>query len=170
LRKILVIGSGGAGKSTLATRLSEKTKIEVIHLDRFYWHPGWVETPKADWRKTVENLIKFDSWIMDGNYSGTLDIRIEACDTVIFLDFPPRICLWRLIKRVLQYRDMSRPDMATGCQERFNLKFLFWVYNYQKRTKPKIVELLQNNSNGRKIVWLRSNEDVERFLASVVSS
>ena len=170
MRKILVIGSGGAGKSTLARRLSDIIKIEVIHLDTLYWRPEWVETPKEEWRKTVKGLIILDSWIMDGNYSGTLDIRIDASDTVIFLDLPPRICLWRVIKRVMLYRNRSRPDMAKGCQERFDLKFLNWVWNYQKRTRPKIVELLQKYSNGRRIVWLRSNEEVERFLTGIAKS
>jgi adenylate kinase family enzyme len=170
MRKILVIGSGGAGKTTFAKRLSDIIKIEVIHLDRLYWHAGWIETPKAEWKKTVEGLIKLDSWIMDGNYSGTLNIRIEACDTVIFLDLPSRICLWRVIRRAIQYRNRSRPDMAEGCQERLSLEFLFWVWNYQKRTRPKIVELIQNNADGRRIIRLSSNEDMERFLASIVSS
>ena len=168
MRKILVIGSGGAGKTTFAKRLSDIIKIDVIHLDRLYWQPGWVETPKAKWRNIVEDLIKLDSWIMDGNYSGTLDIRIEACDTVIFLDLPPRICLWRVIRRAIEYRNRNRPDMAEGCQERISLEFLFWVWNYQKRTRPKIVELIQNNADGRRIFRISSNEDMERFLANLV--
>ena len=75
MRKILVIGSGGAGKSTFAKRLGTHLKIKVIHLDALYWKPGWVETPKAEWLKRVEELLKEGSWIMDGNYSGTLDAR-----------------------------------------------------------------------------------------------
>lgn len=85
MRKVLVIGSGGAGKTTFAKRLSKILNIEVIHLDALYWNPGWVETPELEWRKIVEGLIVRDSWIMDGNYSGTLDLRIKACDTVIIL-------------------------------------------------------------------------------------
>jgi adenylate kinase family enzyme len=75
MRKVLVIGPGGVGKSTLATRLGELLNIEVLHLDKFYWQPGWVELPKPVWLKTVEELLRRDAWIMDGNYSGTLDIR-----------------------------------------------------------------------------------------------
>ncbi len=97
MRKILVIGSGGAGKSTLSRQLGELLDIEVLHLDKFYWQAGWIEMPQPEWLKTVEELLGRDAWIMDGNYSGTLDIRIAACDTVIFLDMPRTLCLWRML-------------------------------------------------------------------------
>jgi len=170
MRKVLVIGTGGAGKSTFARRLSKILNLEVIHLDAIYWNPGWVETPKIEWRKIVEGLIARDSWIMDGNYSGTLDLRFEACDTVVFLDIARRICLWRVIKRVMQYRNRTRPDMAEGCQERLDLKFVLWVWNYKKRTRPKIVKLIEESADGKKIVWLQSDGEVERFLAGARST
>jgi adenylate kinase family enzyme len=164
MRKILVIGSGGAGKSVFATRLGEVLQIEVLHLDKFYWRPGWTEMPKPEWRETVEQLLQRDAWIMDGNYSGTLDLRLEACDTVIFLDMSRAVCLWRVLKRGLKYRNDSRPDMAEGCHEKIDPEFISWVWNYSKRSRPKIVELLKSNSNKKKIIWLRSHSDVERFL------
>src|SRR5690349_3028678 len=86
MKKILVIGSGGAGKSTFAKQLSAILHLEVLHLDALYWQAGWVETPKPEWKQRVTELLAGDAWIMDGNYSGTLDIRMQACDTVIFLD------------------------------------------------------------------------------------
>lgn len=164
MRKVLVIGPGGAGKSTLATQLGELLNIEVLHLDKFYWHPGWIETPKSEWLETVEELVRRDSWVMDGNYSGTLDVRYQACDTVIFLDISRTICLWRVIKRAIMYRRNSRPDMAEGCPERLTLEFILWIWNYPRRTRPKIVRMLESHSE-KKIVWLRSQSDVERFLA-----
>lgn len=167
MRKILVIGSGGAGKSTFAKRLSKILNIEVIHLDSLYWSTGWVETPKVEWKRMVEELITRDSWIMDGNYSGTLDIRYEACDTVIFLDIARMICLWRLVKRAAKYQNVSRPDMADGCPERLTPEFLAWVWRYKKRTRLKIVKLLEENPYKKKVIWLRSNAEVESFLANV---
>jgi len=167
MKKVLVIGSGGAGKSTFAKRLSRILHIEVTHLDSLYWQPGWVETPKAAWRSKVKQLITQDSWILDGNYSGTLDIRIPACDTVIFLDLPPWLCLWRVIKRVAVYRNRTRPDMAAGCNERLSLEFLAWIWNYQRRTRPKIVELLRQSPESRRVIWLHSPAEVEKFLANL---
>lgn len=162
-----MIGSGGAGKSTFARRLGNILNIEVIHLDSLYWRVGWVETPKQEWKKTVEHLITRGSWIMDGNYSGTLDLRVEACDTVIFLDIARMICIWRVIKRAVEYRNKRRPDMAEGCPERFDLKFILWIWNYKRRTKPKIVRVLKENRQDKKIIWLRSDAEVEGFLAGM---
>jgi adenylate kinase family enzyme len=165
MKKVLVIGSGGAGKSTFANRLGELLNTEVIHLDQFYWRPGWVETPKSEWLETVERLVRQDSWIMDGNYSGSLEIRLAACDTVIFLDIARSVCVWRLLKRAVRYRKKHRPDMAEGCAERFNLEFVRWVWNYSSRTKPKVLVRLKENAGRKRIVCLRSSSEVEKFLA-----
>jgi adenylate kinase family enzyme len=165
MRKVLVIGPGGAGKSTFANKLGKLINLEVLHLDQFYWHSGWVATPKDEWHKTLQYLLSREAWIMDGNYSGTLDIRFTACDTVIFLDLPRAVCLWRVLKRALIYRGKSRPDMAEGCPERLTLEFVLWIWNYSKRTRPKVVRMIESPPDDKKIVWLRSSIEVERFLA-----
>src|SRR6185295_18645657 len=111
--------------------------LVVIHLDSLYWSAGWVETSKPEWRKTVEGLLNKSAWLIDGNYSGTLEMRLAACDTVIFLDISRLICVWRLFKRAMLYRDRRRPDMAEGCSERLKLDFIKWVWEYRKRSRPK---------------------------------
>jgi len=168
MRRVLVIGSGGSGKSTFSTRLGELLNLEVHHLDKLFWHPGWVETPRDEWLKIVTELTDRDSWILDGNYSGTLDVRIQKADTVIFLDLSRWLCLWRIISRVLRYRDGTRPDMAEGCRERLDLEFISWVWNYPRRSRPKVVKLLAEHSEGKKIIWLRSRAEVERFLTNLL--
>ena len=164
MRKVLVIGSGGAGKSTFARTLGELLELEVIHLDSIYWSPGWVEMPKAEWQKAVEELLTRNAWIMDGNYSGTLDMRFEACDTLIFLDMSRLICLWRVLKRAVLYRDEPRPDMAEGCPEKLNWEFIRWVWRYPERTRPKIIALLEKSGGSKQVIWLRSRSEVKRFL------
>ena len=166
-KRVLVIGSGGAGKTTVARLLAARLDIELIHLDSIYWNPGWVETPRAEWLKTVEELIKREVWIMDGNYSGTFDLRIPASDAVVFLDMPRLVCLWRVLKRVFLNWNRKRPEMADECRERFNLKFLLWVWRYPERTRPKVLAMLRENSQNRKIVLLRSQREVDEFLASL---
>ena len=167
MKKVLVIGSGGAGKTTLAKLLAARLDIELIHLDSIYWKPGWVETPKAEWLKAVEQLIAREVWIMDGNYSGTFDLRIQACDTVIFLDLPRLVCMWRVIKRLLLNWNQNRPEMSDDCRERFNLGFLFWVWGYPRRTRPKVLSMLREHSQDKKVVILRSQSEVQEFLASL---
>ena len=165
MRRVIVIGSGGAGKSTFARRLGSLLGINVIHLDVEHWGPGWVEPPKDEWRRKVEELVAGEAWIIDGNYSGTLDVRLAACDTVIFLDLPRAVCLWRVLKRALMYKGSRRPDMAEGCREKFDLSFLIWIWNYPSRTRPKVVELLKQHSQDKRVVRLRSRAEVEKFLA-----
>lgn len=170
MKRVLVIGSGGAGKSTLARQLGELLRVEVVHLDVAHWRPGWTEPSKEEWRQTVEGLIRRDEWVIDGNYSGTMDVRIEACDTVVFLDLPRSLCVWRVLKRVAMYRKGQRPDMAEGCDERLDLKFLLWVWNYPTRTRPKVLELLGRYAAEKKIFQLRSRAEVGRFLDTITSA
>lgn len=88
MKRVLVIGSGGSGESTLARRLGELLHLEVKHLDQLYWRSGWHEPPKNEWLETVKELTSADSWIMDRNFGGTLEVRIQRCDTIVFLDLP----------------------------------------------------------------------------------
>jgi adenylate kinase family enzyme len=169
MKKILVIGPGGAGKSTLANQLGRLLEIEVLHLDQIYWHPGWVEMPKAEWLRTIEGLLRRDAWIMDGNYSGSLEIRFAACDTVIFMDLQRVRCMCRVLKRRLTHWNKSRPDMADGCPERLTLEFVWWIWNYTRRTKPKVVRMIESHAGEKKIVWLRSSSEVERWLKKIES-
>jgi len=164
MKRILVIGSGGAGKSTVATRLAQLLDLEVNHLDKFYWRPGWVETPPEEWTQIVTDLINRDSWIIDGNYGGTLELRMQRCDTIVFLDMPRLLCVWRIVKRNFRYRRGVRPDMAEGCREKLDPEFVSWVWNYSRRTRPKVVKLIREQANGKRVVWLRSNAEVNKFL------
>lgn len=165
MRKILVIGSSGAGKSTLARKLGTKTGIKIIHLDKIYWKPNWTEPSKDEWRETLEHVMREeDSWIMDGNFSGTFDIRLSAADMVIFLDMPPLICVWRVLKRVVFSYNRTRADMAEGCPEKFDLEFLKWIWNFEKRSKAKMEKLLAQYENEKAIVRLKSKKEVANFL------
>ncbi|HEX8070266.1 MAG TPA: DNA topology modulation protein [Pyrinomonadaceae bacterium] len=166
MRRVLVIGSGGAGKSTFARRLGAALGLEVIHLDQHYWRPGWVEPPKAEWAEHVAALLRREAWVMDGNYSGTLAARAESCDTLIFLDLPRTVCLWRVVRRRLRYRADSRPDMAEGCHEHFNFDFYRWVWTYPQRTRPKVLALLREHAADKRVVRLRSRAEVAAFLAA----
>ena len=168
IRKILIIGSGGAGKSTLAAELGGILGLEVIHLDAHFWSPGWVPTPRPQWIETVEKLMSRDAWIMDGHYGSTLEMRLEISDAVIFLDFPKMVCVWRVIKRRFQNIGVSRPDMAPGCPERFLdaefLKFLLWIWRFPQVNSPSVVRRLRGYSDTKLIVTLRRPKDVRRFM------
>jgi adenylate kinase family enzyme len=167
MRRVLVIGPGGSGKSTFARRLGELLNIEVKHLDSFYWRAGWTKPSEQDWLMTVTELASGDAWIMDGNFGGTVELRLKYCDTIVFLDMPRLLCLWRITKRRLRYRNRSRPDMAEGCSEKLDLEFIDWVWNYSRRSRPRVVRLLNEQSRSKQVVWLRSNAEVKRFLHDI---
>lgn len=167
MQKILIIGSGGAGKSTLARELAKILNLDIIHLDAFYWQPGWVETAKHEWQNMVQDFIKRESWIMDGNYSNTLDLRLPVADTVIFLDFPRLLCLLRVIQRRWQYAGKSRSDMASGCPERLTWDFLKFVWSYPVTRRPKILERLSNLAPNQQLFILHNPKQVKEFLQEI---
>jgi adenylate kinase family enzyme len=167
MNRIMIIGCCGAGKSTLARQLHEATNINLIHLDQHFWHPNWVETDEEAWVEKVKALSNQPSWIMDGNYGGTMDIRLNKADVIIFLDRSRWICLYRAIKRVLRYYGKTRPDMQQGCEERFNWEFLKYIYNYNRTRRPKIMKRLSRWQDEKEVVVLKSNAAVRKYLQSL---
>jgi adenylate kinase family enzyme len=167
MKKIILIGCGGAGKSTLALKMGGILMLPVHHLDRLHWHPNWIPTPSDEWRIIQENIVSQPKWIIDGNYGGTMDIRFHACDTVIYLDFPRRLCLFRVFKRFFNHRGKSRPDMTEGCEERITMEFLRWIWNYSKTRRPGILEKLEELKNEKRVLILQTRNEVNRFLASL---
>jgi adenylate kinase family enzyme len=164
MKRILVIGSSGSGKSTFARRLGELLSLEVIHLDSLFWRSGWVETPKDEWRTKVAKTLQGDFWIIDGNYSATMDLRLPACDTVIFLEIPRIICVYRILKRVVTYKKGSRPDIPEGCDEKFDWEFVKIVWSYPTRSKPKVEALIKSLASEKTIIRLKSRKEIENFL------
>ena len=167
MKRVAIIGPGGAGKSTLARQMGEKTGLPVVHLDAVYWHAGWVETPKEVWEQTVRGLTEQTAWITDGNFGGTMDLRLAAADTIIFLDLPPLLCVVRVLHRFLRYRAQSRPDMAPGCPEKLDLVFLKWIWNYRRDRRPGILARMSERADGRRLVHLQTPGQIRRFLGAL---
>ena len=117
--------------------------------------------------KIQNDLVKKESWIIDGNYGGTMDIRLNAADTIIFLDIPRTICVYRAFKRMLQYRNKTRPDMGEGCEERFSFEFFKWIWEYPKTKRPKILDRLKQLSKEKEVIILKSPKEVENYIENV---
>lgn len=165
MKRVVVIGSGGSGKSTFSRELGVKTGIPLIHLDREYWRPGWEETPKDEWNARVAELLAGESWIMDGNFGGTREMRMRAADTIIFLDLPRRVCLYRILKRTVKYYGRSRPDMTEGCNERLDLEFIAWVWNYKNQSRKRLLAELDGIGDKR-VNILKNQRQVSEFLSA----
>lgn len=167
MKRVLVIGSGGSGKTTFSKKLAEQTGLPLYHLDALYWKPGWKEPEKAEWRANMDALARRDEWIIDGNYSGTFDLRMPHADLIVFFDIPAYRCIWNILKRRLQYARFTRPDMAPGCPETIGFGFLIWVWQYPKKNKPKVLEAIRNlKAAHAKVLIFNSYEAVDVFLTS----
>lgn len=136
MRRVLIIGPCGSGKSTLARELAPRLGLPLIHMDQLGWQAGWVETERAEFAASLADVVARDEWLIEGNYGSVLPQRLARADTVIYLDFPIRLCLWRLAKRIVTHRGRSRPDMPEGCPERFDAAFFWYVMNWN--TGPRV--------------------------------
>ena len=166
MERVLIIGCGGAGKSTLARQLGEKLNLPVVHLDSIFWLPGWVEMEKDEFDARIRTEMAKETWILDGNYNRTLPERIARCDTIIYLDFSRTACLYGIFKRLLTNIGKTRPDMGAGCKEKVDWDFVKWVWNFNKNKREKYYRLL-NEAEGVETIVLKNRRMVRRFLTSL---
>lgn len=145
--KILIIGSSGTGKSTLASELGEILNLPVYHLDIYFWKPNWVQNDQEQFDVALAEILKKEKWIIDGNYSLTMEWRLQFADTVIFLDYPTRIALYRAFKRRIAYRNKTRPSITEGCNEKIDWEFLKWIWTFRRNHRQKILKLLEKSKH-----------------------
>lgn len=172
MQSVMVIGSSGSGKSTLAKQLGEITKLPIVHIDKIYWKPGWDLRPAEETMEMVRAEANKNQWIFDGNNTGTFKYRISRADTLIFLDFPTYLCIYRVICRLIKYKlGYPRTDMAEGCPERFDwefIKFLVWIYNYKKDGRwQRAIKLYEEAPSHIAKYHLQNRQSVEVFLRKI---
>ena len=166
MERIVIIGCGGSGKSTLARRLGEKLHLPVVHLDKLFWKPGWVETTPDEFDAKLAVELEKPQWIMDGNFNRTMQMRLEKCDTVIYLDYKRIVCLWGVICRIVKSYGKTRPDMAEGCPERLDWEFLKWVWNYNRDKKDRNYGYLNEITHAETYAF-KNRRQLKRFLKSL---
>lgn len=164
MKRLLIIGSAGAGKSTFTKQLNSLLNIPVIHLDRYYWQPNWIATPNEEWDELIRKFTAEDEWIMDGNYSRTLDLRLERADAVIFMDMPRLLCVYRVLKRRVQYHGRSRVDLNEKCPEQLDGSFIRFIWNFKHRNRPAIMKKLEQFDKQKEIYIVRSPKEVRSLL------
>ena len=158
MKKVIVIGCPGSGKSTVSRALHNKTGIPLYHLDMMYWNADKTTVEKSVFLERLSVVLEKDEWIIDGNYGSTMKLRMAACDTVIFLDYPLDVCLDGIRER----RGKSRSDMPWVETEE-DAEFVEFIKNYNEQQKPKVLELLKKYGD-KNIVILKSREQVDAFL------
>lgn len=165
MRRIMVVGCSGAGKSTFSRRLGAALGLPVTHLDRLFWRPGWTLAPEDEFHAAQQEIVESDAWVIDGNYGASMHLRLPRADTVVFLDFPRRVCLRRVLVRSL--REHGQANQAPGCPERFDREFYSYVWRWPKDHRERTVRrLADQGTHARRIVLTRPRE-AEEFLRRI---
>lgn len=167
--RVLVIGSPGAGKSTLAAQLAAALGLPLVHLDQLFWSAGWEMRTEGEFAGLVREAIGRERWVIDGNYASNLRERMARADTVIYLDPPTRLCLWRVLKRIASGYGKVRPDMAAGCPERFDFEFLRYVASFRSKVRP-LVEAILREFPDCVLIRCRTRRDTADAVAELTKS
>ena len=166
MQRIVILGNAGSGKSTLARDLGRRLNLSVVHLDRLFWEPNWVEADNEVFRARVRQAIASDRWVCEGNYARrTFDLRLPRADLIIWLDIPRTTCLRRVLMRSLL--DRPRADKPAGCKEKLDrefLNFLSFCWNYNRVSRPGIEAARMNIGPQIPVIHLRNAQEVDEFL------
>ena len=174
--RIAVIGTTGSGKTVLARELAQRLGVSHVELDALRWDPNWTEAPNDIFRKRISQALKADAWVADGNYSIARDIVWSQANTLVWLDYPLRVIMWRLFWRSLR-RSVTKEELWNGNRERFRIQFLsrdsllLWAlktYWRLRRQFPLLFEMPEHTH--LRVVHLSSPRATKRWLANVVAS
>ena len=158
MKKVIVIGCPGSGKSTFARSLKEKTGLPLYYLDMLYWNADKTTVSKEVFRERLRKVLSKDEWIIDGNYGSTMEMRITECDTVFFLDYSTDICISGIKDRM----GKTRPDMP-WIETEEDPEFLEFIRNYNTESRPEVLELL-NKYNEKNIIIFNNRDDADAYL------
>ena len=158
MKKVIVIGCAGSGKSTLSRVLAEKTGLPLVHLDLLYWQADGTNVEKDVFLARLREELKREEWIIDGNYSSTMDERMSECDTIIFLDYPTEVCLEGVESR----RGKPRSDMPCVLSDDGE-EFIEFIKGYREKNRPAVLELL-NKHEKKRILIFKSRDEADLFL------
>ena len=170
MKRILILGPCGSGKTTFANLLAEKVDIPIYYLDQLYFLPGWIEPKKEEWQQKISGIIENDAWIIEGNYGGTLSDRLSRADTVVYLHSNTFSNFVRIIKRVIKFYGKERPHMAKGCKERFDLSFISYVLHFNFIKRPSIFKKIKVADLWNQTFFISSDDDRVQFISKLEQS
>lgn len=164
MQKVIVIGCPGSGKSTFSRALHAAAGLPLYHLDRMHWNADGTTVPKAVFLQRLQQALQKEAWIIDGNYCSTMELRMQPCDTVFFLDLPTEVCLEGIRAR----SGKERPDMPRILPEEDDRKFMDFIRSYHSVSRPQVMDLLRKYAHKRIIIF-ESREEANEFLAQITA-
>ena len=167
MQRVMIIGPCGAGKSTVSHVLAARLNLPLVHMDQLNWQPGWVDAGNDRLRGLLAVEVAEDRWLIEGNYASTMDMRLKRADTIVYLDYPLPLCLWRLVKRIVTTYGRNRPDMAEDCPERFDAEFLLYVIRWNRGPRQRTEALLRCLEE--RVIRLKKPRALAEWLATVKS-
>jgi adenylate kinase family enzyme len=173
MKRVMIVGGPGSGKSTLARTLGKLTGLQVFHMDHIHWKPGWQERTRAEKDVMTRHVHAKDSWIFEGGHSRTYAERASRADTLIWIDLPIFLRLWRVVKRMIRDRGIIRPDLPDNCPERINAEtfhFLNFIWRTRQTSREKVLEITRYPPAHLTVHHLQTARDVQSFIDSVSAS
>ena len=167
MKKVIVIGSPGAGKSTFSRKLRDVTGLPLYYLDMIWHKPDRTNISREELVAEQKKIMENRSWIIDGNYKRTLAERLRYADTVLLLAYSRTRCLWQIFRRLREFRGRTRPDLADGCPERIDGEFLRFVWNFNRRVLPEMRRILAKRPAECTLHEFHTPVETEHFLASL---
>lgn len=162
MKKIIVIGSPGAGKSVFSKKLSDITKIPLYHIDMMYHKTDRTHISREELKEKFRKIFCEESWIIDGNYQKTIEMRLKECETVFLLDFPTEVCIEGAMSRVGKKRD----DLP-WTEEKLNETFKETIMNFKNEKLPQIFEMLEQYKDDKEIIIFKSREEADEFIEKI---
>lgn len=163
MKRVVVLGICGSGKSTFARRLQQKLSLPLFHLDQIFWRAGWNSISREELKTRVLEIASTDEWIIEGVYFSSIHERLARADTVVLLEMSRYRALWRIVRRVVRYLGATRPDMSEGCPERIDWEFVRYVWSFPGKQGVEVEEALRQYSHF-KMVRLKGDRATKKWL------
>jgi adenylate kinase family enzyme len=167
MQRIAIVGCSGGGKSTLARELGAALKLPVIHLDALFWKPGWVEGDANEFREAVEAAVAADRWICEGNFIRASGLRFQRADTIIWLELPRLVCLWRAFVRAVTAFGRTRADLAPDCPEKIDPEFYRYIWDWDRLTRPRMQRAIETLAPHARLIRLADDRAKAKLLMQI---